>query len=233
MNIKEKWAKAFYFWNMLFLIFLCGQLKRFRFLEICARPNFQSLLKQNCFWASACGDPAGQGDPQRSSNEINEGPLIFLHLQHFAIPSAHWPSHLGSLTGVRATRGQQWERKKGPVWAFLLYLNNNCQFCYGIHTFSWYKYSQGDSGAVYSVKPRESAEDQSRSWWGRCPSQSVMTLLLVKDITKASVRATGAAHIRKGRALLLRWQWLASQTHGWQVVGSPSLGVFKNTENLI
>lgn len=60
-----------------------------------------------------------------------------------------------------------------------------------------------------------------------------MTLLLVKDVTKASVQATGPIHIREERALLLRWQWLASKSYGGQVVGSSSLGVFKNTQNLI
>lgn len=46
-----------------------------------------------------------------SSDEINEGPLIFVHLQPFAIPSAHQVSHLGN-----TYRGEDNKQSSSAGW---------------------------------------------------------------------------------------------------------------------
>jgi len=50
-----------------------------------------------------------------SLDEINEGPLIFVHLQLFAIPSAHGVSHLGSTLGGESNKQGSTERKKAAM----------------------------------------------------------------------------------------------------------------------
>lgn len=69
--------------------------------------------------------------------------------------------------GWEQQAGPHQERGEGSVWSLLLHLSNYCGFWCAAHTFAWYRYSQGDFAAIYSVKPRESYEDHGQDHGGK------------------------------------------------------------------